>query len=255
VYTKGSLVGSCRGKPAVTVSDLRPPALNFTLIELLVVIAIIGILASLLLPALSNARDRARSMTSLSQERQVFQAIALFELDTNELPRFSRGYVNLYDVYIPPGNHIVGSAPGVPSLWTLSLLPYVGYQTEIFWRPDQNPDATAASSYPESEQYYIESCPIDGTNYAYGVGYWLNAAGDYIRPFTVSYNSPWDPTRSSDISQPSECIGITGGYAWGHQGLWIRNHVWRSGSCDILWMDGHATMTRPGDVSAENWER
>jgi prepilin-type N-terminal cleavage/methylation domain-containing protein len=79
-----------------------PARPGFTLIELLVVIAIIGILSSLLLPALGKGKSRAQAAACLGNLHQIGIALMLYVEDNRDRLPICAGYLPSQQPALPP---------------------------------------------------------------------------------------------------------------------------------------------------------
>src|SRR5436190_13511915 len=110
------------------MNRIRAAQTGFTLIELLVVIAIIAILAAILFPVFAQAREKARSISCLSNTKQISLAYAMYNQDYDE------GFpATVTERQAPPGTPDTADARS-PFSYRVLLQPYIKSQ-QVFKCP------------------------------------------------------------------------------------------------------------------------
>jgi len=180
---------------------MRPPAQlrAFTLIELLVVVAIIAVLTALLLPALAKAKEQAKRLQCVNNERQITLAWLMYAGDHDgALPR---------NGYVPKG--------GDTNLlrWVQG---YYNHNFSVFDLIDHNaligPEYSQLAPYlPGRGEMRVYRCPNDRKSVTV-FGRSIPTLRSYSRNWFVGWQGPngnWRPDRDyqtylklSDLGQP-----------------------------------------------------
>lgn len=172
-------------------------ASGFTLVELLVVIAIIGILTSLILPAVQQAREAGRRIQCTSNLKQVVLALHSYE------STYSR---------FPPGHALINGTPD--SSTHIYLLPFIEQQA-IYDCFDMSQSLRIGENNREAREMPVElfQCPSDpmpsvnyvsdepfaGANYVQSMGAQATLLKSEILPNRVGIFVRNSGTRFADI--------------------------------------------------------
>ena len=236
---------------AEDIFPLRTVTRAFTLIELLVVIAIIAILAALLLPALSNAKDRAARIQCLNNLKQISYAMIMYSDDYDDCLPATPDYAAL-------GGQWGRIQPYYPTNRPLNV--YVGNALSVFHCPRDKGDSAFGLSTPlwnELGNSYYSTYGEDSFRTKYVLVFQDWATGHYNPPakfhtYTRTENKiiigdwPWAGNRPitdrrNQWHNHGEKRAFNLGFADGHSEYYTfpktfgPGDIWVQGNPNYLW--------------------